>query len=504
MFTSLPKFFAPRFETKTKAQLTKFAKEEDGVVTAFALFMVLMMCLVGGIGVDLMRNEMERTNVQNTLDRAVLAAADMQQTLPPEQVVLDYFAKAGLSDYIDSADVSVTDTANIRTVSALARGTTPNMFMSVMGRDTLPIGARSTASEGVSNIEISLVLDISGSMGGSKEREMRRAAKEFVDIILTEENENTMSISLVPYNGKVNAGSLVADYFQFTTQHTFSNCVRFSDAQFNIPGPWSNDRDALKTHIDGLGAGGWTAIDLGMKWATILLDPSSQDELSSMSNDGHVDGVFLGRPMNYNATGPDATMKVVVMMTDGANTRQYDLKPPFKSGNSEIFVYTDTTLPVADRKEHFSVYIQERDQYYWIDADTTDGLDVSGWYDAPQGGDSARNMSNVELFANYPASRIADEFYRNIGYGRRATMSQTVEQYGNQTSADTNLRNICNAAKNNRVIVFAVGFEAPEGGRAALKNCASTDTHYFDAQGAELSEKFAAIARTITQLKLTQ
>jgi len=82
--------------SKTNKHLARFAREEDGVVTAMALFFVLMMCLVGGIGVDLMRNEMERTNVQATLDRAVLAASDMEQVMSPEGVVRDYFAKAGL------------------------------------------------------------------------------------------------------------------------------------------------------------------------------------------------------------------------------------------------------------------------------------------------------------------------------------------------------------------------------------------------------------------------
>jgi hypothetical protein len=38
--------------SKTNKHLARFAHEEDGVVTAMALFFVLMMCLVGGIGVD--------------------------------------------------------------------------------------------------------------------------------------------------------------------------------------------------------------------------------------------------------------------------------------------------------------------------------------------------------------------------------------------------------------------------------------------------------------------
>ena len=72
-----------------------FSKDESGSMTIFGTYLILMMILVCGIGVDLMRNEMERTNVQATMDRAILAAADLDQTLDPEAVVNDYFAKSG-------------------------------------------------------------------------------------------------------------------------------------------------------------------------------------------------------------------------------------------------------------------------------------------------------------------------------------------------------------------------------------------------------------------------
>ena len=43
--------------------LKQFARKDDGAMTIFAVFIFLMMLLVAGIGVDLMRNEMERTKL---------------------------------------------------------------------------------------------------------------------------------------------------------------------------------------------------------------------------------------------------------------------------------------------------------------------------------------------------------------------------------------------------------------------------------------------------------
>ena len=68
--------------------------------------MILMMLMVCGIAVDLMQNEMMRTRVQNTLDRAILAASDLDQPLPADDVVDDYFAKAGMSEFLDTVEIT--------------------------------------------------------------------------------------------------------------------------------------------------------------------------------------------------------------------------------------------------------------------------------------------------------------------------------------------------------------------------------------------------------------
>ena len=68
------------------------------MITIFTCFMIVIMVMVCGIGVDIMRHEMERNLIQSVADRAVLAAADLDQELDPEAVVRDYFLKAGASN----------------------------------------------------------------------------------------------------------------------------------------------------------------------------------------------------------------------------------------------------------------------------------------------------------------------------------------------------------------------------------------------------------------------
>ena len=53
-----------------------------------------------------------RTRVQNTLDRAILAASDLDQPLPADEVVDDYFRKA-LEVFVEIADsFEVSNAAN--------------------------------------------------------------------------------------------------------------------------------------------------------------------------------------------------------------------------------------------------------------------------------------------------------------------------------------------------------------------------------------------------------
>jgi len=176
----------------------RFVREEDGTVTIFACFMILCMLMIGGIGVDLMRHEMERARIQGIADRAVLAAADLDQTLDPETVVRDYFAKAWMSDFVSG--VTVTEGLNFRTVKVDATTTMNTQFMNMVGVDTLTIPAASTAEEKVNKVEISMVLDISGSMSRNGRMEnLKDAAGVFIDTVLKSETQNLISISVVPY-----------------------------------------------------------------------------------------------------------------------------------------------------------------------------------------------------------------------------------------------------------------------------------------------------------------
>lgn len=406
----------------TTRVLRGFLRREDGGMVIFAVYTFLIMLIVGGIGIDVMRFERERTMVQYTLDRAVLAAADLDQQLEPAAVVADYFDKANLSEYLSG--VTVSEGLGYRVVSGTAQTTFATQFMHMTGVDSLTATAASTAEERIDGVEISLVLDVSGSMNNNnKLTNLKSAARDFVDEMFDNSQEGKVSISIIPYATQVSLPAHLWSHLNTTDEADDATVVAREAASGNIPGfprcinfdssafqttsislshqyqrtmffdPWyssdgrdndpmryvslpvcdptssrevvvlEDDRTVLKSFISNMWGGGNTSIDLGMKWGVALIDPSLQPVITSMISDGEVSGNFAGRPLAYDDS---STLKVIVLMTDGENTSQYYLNDGYRSGPSNIWW--------NEEAEKYSVYTgveynyatgQYEPSFYW-------------------------------------------------------------------------------------------------------------------------------------------
>ena len=328
----------------------RFAREESGNLTVFSVFMFVGIVAIGGIGIDLMMNEQHRTKMQNALDSAVLAAADLRNTQTPADVVSDYMAAHDVAGTVVQLDIDKNAASSV--VTAAAQDTIDPLFLNVLGIDGLESNAFSQAQNSAGNVEISMVLDISGSMGwyhmGERKIDaLRRAASDFVDTVLDPERQGQTSINLVSYNSYTYIGPDLADALMDNPY----NCYRLRDQDFSTLGVsfeevhprsgqrwerrtrncnWSYSRNItvhnsdatwLKREIGELEAGGWTAIEVGMKWGLALLDPSSNGLVQDLAARGRVSAANAARPAPYTDT---MTSKVVVLMTDGENTVHYD------------------------------------------------------------------------------------------------------------------------------------------------------------------------------------
>lgn len=550
-----------------------FCRDESGALIVLSLFIFVMILMIAGMAVDLMRHETRRVAMQNTLDTAILAASSLSQQMEAETLIKDHVAKAGL-DPNDVQVLRIDDKPGAelvsRQVAASTRIDTDTMFMGLLGIENLTSGAGGVAEESVMNIEISLILDISGSMGrNDRLKNLKVAAKDFVEYVLTNgPNASRTSISIVPYNATVVAGdallarlnaggtaALVATpaaypgaLDTYPTEHGYSTCVRFDDADFaqRAIGPatplrrvahfdrggngfarpgmsarWCNenrsailphevDAARLKAHIDALTSGGWTGIDNGMKWGVALLDPAIRPVIDDMVMNGMLAKKVAGRPGAYN---PIKTKKIIVLMTDGANTIQRDLDEPFRNGPSRIWFAesrtSGTDAQLGRSLTEFDGYFVEMPdndpaQRWYVPGNPKDGSDDLYMAEGALPAD-ARQLHYIEVYERFAHEDVAEFFFKDSDKAayeaHRAAVIET-ESYG---SIDDRLRTICDAAKKDGDIeVFAIGFEAPAEGLAAMRNCASSIGNYFDVQGTEISQAFDSIAGQIALLRLKE
>ena len=475
-----------RFLADRQDTTQKFRTEEDGNLSVAALFIIPLMLLVGGMAVDLMRFESERALIQDTADRAALAAANLEFTNPGEGVekVRDFFEKANLDQYLNG-DAIVTESINNRTVEVNVTRPMNTFFLKLAGIDALDASAKSIATQGVGNVEISLVLDISGSMGNptydaegnatgkTKIEALQEAATTFIETALQDANADRVSISLVPYSQHVNAGPALFDNMNINQVHNYSHCVEFEEADYSVAtisatktyqqgqhiDPWSRgstlnsptcpsetferitavsqDRDALLAQVAQMRPTTQTSIFLGMKWGLALLDPSTRPLVADQ-----LDAAFQGRPGSWNNEDAEyATTKVIVVMTDGQNTPGY--------------------------------YVQ--DEFY------DDANDVAQWAENP-----------------------VQYWYNNNVHSGYHSLWDFIETRNSSSEGDALLAKSCDAARAKNVQVFAVAFEAPDAGERAMSNCATTTNHYFNTNGDDLNAVFQAIAEQVTDLRLTQ
>lgn len=165
----------------------RFLGDERGSLTVFSLLLFLAMFVLGGLAVDMLVFESHRAHLQNVTDRASLAAADMEQTLDANEVVQSYFEKEGLDASLE--DVIVTDNGVSKSVEVQSGQSVKTMFMRFVGATDLAAPARAKATEAVGSVEVSLVLDNSGSMGStdggrtSRLENLKLAVQTFLDIM---------------------------------------------------------------------------------------------------------------------------------------------------------------------------------------------------------------------------------------------------------------------------------------------------------------------------------
>lgn len=177
-----------------------------------------VLVLITVCGVDIHRASTVRANLQDALDAAALAAARSTYTDEEDLTNVGLASlRANLNAYPDIILVEESATFELngdQVVIANARVNVKtlvaNIFLPPYGQvmdEYLPVGAHSEVNRSSKNLEVALVLDITGSMSGSKIESLKDAAEDLVDMVVQDLQTPFYSkMAIVPYSMGVNLG----------------------------------------------------------------------------------------------------------------------------------------------------------------------------------------------------------------------------------------------------------------------------------------------------------
>jgi Flp pilus assembly protein TadG len=348
------------------------------VAIIFALVSVVLMLAIGA-AVDVGRWLHARDQTVAAIDAAVLAGGRALQTNSSDKSGAIAAAKKYYDENVTSRLPVINDSVNFAVapdgMGMRASGTafikTP--FLQFAAIDKLPLLSTSQTDFGKSqiavggnggeNIEVSVMLDVTLSMQGTKINDLKTAAKDLVNIIIwADQSKFTSKVALVPFSEDIRLPSTALNKARGTglatckelnngtsktcgskqangtTRYYLSPCAverkgtqkytdvapgsgnyvmanYTDDGNCTIPSsgevvPLTSDKTSLISKIDKLSVAGGTAGHLGTAWAWYMLAPNWASLWSSAS-----------QPKAY---GTADLRKIAILMTDGEYNTQYD------------------------------------------------------------------------------------------------------------------------------------------------------------------------------------
>lgn len=512
--------------------LLQMRRDESGNVAI--LFALMMMPIVGGVGmaVDHSRAHRLQTQLQIVADAATSAGLNeyrLSGDVNKGQERLLKFIDDGLEKdgmvrareengnganageaRVVFVDGSVIDPAT-STVRPVLRTTVPTPFMSLLGTEELEVevytkgAVASNNIQGTKDLEVSLMLDVSGSMawtssnGTIKVEDMKAAAQDFLDVVMPEDLAvDNRRVGLVPFSDRVNVGSYAAEatgyaptiqvqsgtrtiYVASTTSfswQTLSNC-RNRVKSFTDYASYSNSQADqfcianYATRMSGNTRQYWTPARASQQVPNMVTRFLRTCITERQGAERHTDaapgsGAFVG------VNNPNSST-----LTDQYSSSQNNCSLPV------IKTLTTDKQALKDHIATFSTY------------NGTAGHTGTAW---------SYYMLSPEWNRFWSEGHMDVAEYNNNQVIKAAVLMSDGEynsNFGGQ-SASAQAIATCTAMKAKGIIVYTIGFDMStnvnDPARQTLQQCASPNKYYFPYDGDALREAFEEIGNSLVTI----
>lgn len=480
----------------------RFRRDERGTTAMiFALTIAIVVSMVGG-AVDYGRAVKVRDQMQNAVDAAVLAAArswqlngDATMALQVAQSFYDRNKPYEVASTLQTFPPDAARNALVLEASAVAQAP----FLSLIRVDGFTIEVRSEALLAVGgnselNLEISMMLDVTGSMGGQKIIDLKAAAKDLIDIVVwDDQSEYTSKVALVPFANGINLGST-----------TLVNSVRGNLKT----GSCTSSGSPCTTYTTGAPS--------SSQWTTGA--PAAYYRFNSTSGNN-----TTWRPSSYCVTERIGNDRY----TDAApNTAARKVMPLyFSSSSSEdnrcsVLNTSDLEINAVMPLMNDRIELKQRIDKMELAGATAGQLGTAwAWYMLSPNWAYLWPSANRPVAYHTPKTQkiailMTDGEYNTahcngvLSSNSSANGNTRINCNANNANADTQADNLCAAMKSGTgVTVYVVGFALGGNNTAinTLQACASDPSKFYNAEdGAALRAAFRDIALQIATLRLSQ
>ncbi len=324
-----------------------FASDHGGAVAIIFALTVIPVFLIVGLALDGARGYSTKLKVSAVLDAAALATAktmrdkdlDDAEVLDLAQKYVTAHMSQDLVKRITSSPVSAKVDRTTNTVKLDLKAYVQNNFGGIINIPQFEVASSATAAFGVKEVELGMMLDVSGSMADfGKINDLKVAVRTLLDVMIPDSGGSAkVRIGIAPFSNAVNAGSYASSVRSSGISHTcvserkgtnaFTDAApvgvdKLGHAPRSCPGSTvlaiTDRKSDLISASDSLSPGGSTAGHLGAAWAWYLVSPQWNGSVWTGSN----------QPKPY---GNNSVIKSVILMTDGMFNTQYELAA---NGNS--------------------------------------------------------------------------------------------------------------------------------------------------------------------------
>lgn len=495
------------------AQLAhRIQRDEQGSMLLFVGLGFLTLVAATGMAIDMSRLQSVKAKLANSLDAAGLAAGAKAHSSNVTEVASNFlhanYPDGYMHSRITSINVQASPDNTLITLSATAE--VDMTFMQIFGTPKMTVEAWSEITRENRGLEMVMVLDVTGSMAGTRIGDLRTAATDLINILFgSKDTMENLWVGIVPYVTTVNIGpdkiSWLRDYDvnRYTSKYPkgavkWKGCVEergqwpddqaYAHLGLNDDVPYTGDKSTA------------TPAQLATTFPMYFWGDNNTDN-DWIANNGNV---TLNQDAGYSDTG-----------AKGPNVGCGNQVTPF-TNQKAVAQAAVNQLTYWRRGGTMSSQgliwgwrmISPKWRGMWGHGDPSLPLD----YDAPLMSKAVIVMTDGvnEVFSPYTNPPGGSDYtsFRRIGEQRMGPNIDTKAE--GITAVNERFANICNAMKARGILVYTVTFglgtsTAHNNARALFRNCATHPDYYFDSpDGATLRQAFRTIGDSLANLMISR